>query len=278
MSCSIVGSSYSIRTFTQPGLMVALLILFAFMSACGGGGGSDPGPGTGSGLPPLDSSKLNVLFVGNSLTYSNDLPGILAAFFEAANVGEFFIDDVSIGGTALVDHWSAGRARPEIERGGWDFVVMQQGPSATEGRPLLLEYAEIFNTAITATGAKSAMYMVWPAKVRFFDFDGVFDSYHTAAVNIGGYFFPGGEAWRVAWETEPDLQFYGGDDFHPSPMGSYLVALVMFEQITGMSPVGLPSVVSTSNGVISIPPERAEMLQNVAVETNSRHALQKKKK
>ena len=54
---------------------------------------------------------------------------------------------------------------------------MQQGPSATEGRPSLLEYAEFFADEIRAVGAEPALYMVWPSQARSFDFEGVSDSY-----------------------------------------------------------------------------------------------------
>ena len=50
-----------------------------------------------------------------------------------------------------------------------------------------------------------ALYMVWPAFNRFFDFDGVSDSYRTAAAQTGSLLFPGGEAWRAAWALDPNL-------------------------------------------------------------------------
>lgn len=220
----------------------------------------------------LDPSALNILFIGNSLTYSNDLPGILATFLEKSKVASH-VESIAIGGTALIDHWNEGLARSKIQQGGWDFVIMQQGPSATEGRPLLLSYAKIFGEEISTIQATSAMYMVWPAKSRFFDFDGVYDSYRQAALNIGGIFLPGGASWRVAWESEPDLAFYGPDNFHPSAMGSYLVALVMFEQLTGLSPLGLPNIIKTKYVEIELSKERATMLQKVAIETNKRYAI-----
>jgi hypothetical protein len=34
---------------------------------------------------------------------------------------------------------------------------------------------------------------------------------------------------------------YGTDGFHPTPTATYLAALVIYQQITGRSPVGLPA-------------------------------------
>ena len=92
--------------------------------------------------------------------------------------------------------------------GGWDFVIMQQGPSATEGRPSLLEYSKRFGEMIRESGAEPALYMVWPAEDRPFDWDGVRDSYAMAADSAMGLFMPAGEGWRVAWESDSTLPFY----------------------------------------------------------------------
>ena len=215
--------------------------------------------------PPPDEA-LSVLFLGNSLTYTNNLPGILAAMLEAGLDEEVYVESVSPPNWGLPDHW-AGRGR-ELIALGWDVVVLQQGPSATEGRPYLLEYADDFAVEIRAAGGIPALYMVWPSRARFFDFDGVFDSYRTAAENVDGYFFPAGEAWRVAWETDPDLPLYGPDDFHPSLLGTYLAALVMYEQLSGLDARALPEGAAGS----TFEPEVEALLRDAAHEANVRHA------
>jgi hypothetical protein len=86
---------------------------------------------------------------------------------------------------------------------------------------------------------------VWPDQSRFFDFDGVSDSYETAAQSVGGLLFPAGEAWRLAWARDASLALYGPDGFHPSLLGSYLVALVMYEQLAVQDPRDLPAEIPT---------------------------------
>ena len=80
------------------------------------------------------------------------------------------------------------------------------------------------------------MLAVWPSAARRGDFDRVAESYRGAADLIGGDLFPVGEAWRAAWARDPALPLYGPDGFHPSPLGSYLAALVIFEALTGRLP------------------------------------------
>jgi hypothetical protein len=74
-------------------------------------------------------SSLRVLFVGNSLTATNDLPAYVKAL-AAARGRTLETKTIAPGGFSLEDHWNAGTAPAELAAGNWDWVVMQQGPSA----------------------------------------------------------------------------------------------------------------------------------------------------
>jgi hypothetical protein len=222
------------------------------------------------------SDGIQVLFIGNSLTYVNDLPGMLGALMDSAGVDPVTIASVAFGAFGLQDHWEQGPARSTIAQGSWDVVVLQQGPSATEGRPSLLQYSALFADEIEQVGARPALYMVWPDTSRFFDFDGVSDSYRTAAEQVDGFLFPIGEAWRIAWSLDSTLELYGADGFHPSIEATYLAALVMFEQLTARTPFGLPSefYVSSSSLTVNVAPNDAATLQQAATDANARFARQ----
>ena len=56
-------------------------------------------------------------------------------------------------------------------------------------------------------------------------------------------------------------------------MGSYLAALVMFEQLAEMDPHLLPARIETGTGVMDISSELATLLQDAAVEANAQFAL-----
>lgn len=204
------------------GTMVTVMGVLALSGCVGGPSEVEAPPG----------DEMSILFLGNSLTSTNNLPGIVERLLEAGSGEDVYMESIAPPNWGLQDHWT-GRAR-EVIALGWDIVVMQQGPSATEGRPSLLDFSDAFADEIRAARGTPALYMVWPALARFFDYDGVFDSYQTAAMNVDGYFFPSGEAWRVAWETDPNVALYGSDEFHPSALGTYIAALVMYEQISGL--------------------------------------------
>jgi hypothetical protein len=214
--------------------------------------------------------RLSVLFIGNSLTIENDLPAMLEALLNSAGVDEVSVLSLSRPGYGLEDHWRLGVARKMIEAGDWDVVVLQQGPSATEGRFSLLEYTGRFAEEIKRAGGQTALYMVWPSRQRFFDFDGVSESYAMAAGSVGGLLLPVGDAWRATWRRDPDLALYGPDAFHPTPKATYLAALVIFQRLTGLDPRGMPARLGPSSSPDFILPEAlAALLQEAAAEANA---------
>jgi hypothetical protein len=222
---------------------------------------------------PLDPDRLNILFVGNSLTSTNLLPEMVEALLDSAGAGPVEVRAEAISDFGLRDHWFAGDVRTSVEAGGWDFVVLQQGPSATTGRPSLLEYSERFGLLIRANGATPALYMVWPSIDQQSDWDGVRESYRLAADTAVGIFLPSGDAWRVAWETDSTWQFYSSDGFHPTILGTYLAALVIVERLAGVSPIGLPARFELESGpIVSVTPTRADSLQVFAREANVRNS------
>lgn len=186
--------------------------------------------------PPVDrlgpDGKASLLFIGNSLTYSNELPGLIGTLLESVGIPSE-IEGVLGPNLGLQDHWQERSVRAKIRRGSFDFVILQQGPSATEGRPSLLEYGERFAQLIHEAGSRPGFYMVWPAVSRAFDFDGVATSYRMAATSTDGHLFAVGDSWRAAWRLDPELALYGPDGFHPSRLGSILAAVVFFEGLTG---------------------------------------------
>jgi len=165
--------------------------------------------------------ETRLLFIGNSLTQANNLPELVVSLAKAAGK-RAGAEMVATGGFGLEDHWNQGDAQKAIARGGWSVVILQQGPSLDRKQ----------------------------------DFAGVSRSYAAAANDVHGLLFTAGDAWRAAWARDASLALYGPDNFHPSPMGSYLAALVITRKIFDVSPVGLPAP--------AFAPGVARLLQDVA--------------
>lgn len=213
-----------------------------------------------------------VLFIGNSLTYFNDLPLIVEALADSvpglAAEQRLAVAMAAYPDFALYDHWAEGSAVRALEQNKWDTVVLQQGSSALdESRQLLREWTKQFDVTIKAAGARTAMYAVWPTQARQFDFDRVNESYTLAATDVNGMLFPVGEAWRAAWSRDAEMQLYSPDGLHPTARGSYVGALVIASMLLDRSPVGMPAVLKLRNGkTLNIPAADALLLQQAAVE------------
>ena len=83
---------------------------------------------------------LRVLFIGNSYTYFNYLPGLVASLARGARPSRAMQTEmVARPGVSLRDHWLDGAALAAIRRTRWDYVVVQEqsmlGVMLAHGRP-----------------------------------------------------------------------------------------------------------------------------------------------
>jgi hypothetical protein len=180
----------------------------------------------GSTAPePIVDRDLRVLFIGNSLTYTNDVPGRVAEVAALLGGPRIEVAQVAFGSFSLEDHWVQGDALEEIGKGGWDYVLLQQGPSTLPASRLhLIEWSTRFAERIRAAGARPAIFMIWPSDGNY---DGVSRSYRDAAAAVDGTLAPAGEAFRAVARDHPGIAIHQGDGFHPSAAGAYLAALVI---------------------------------------------------
>jgi hypothetical protein len=205
------------------------------MLACRGGG-TGPVACTGDTGGPV-----RILFIGNSLTYSNALPYMVRALADSAGEAPPEVEQVALPDYSLEDHWNDGRAARAIRSGCWSYVVLQQGSSSLgESRALLLDYAARFDGLVREQRGRPALFSVWPAESRRGDFDRAIESYVLAADQVNGALLPAATAWLEAWKIDSGLDLYA-DGLHPTQAGSYLAALVIAAQLYGRSPAEMPA-------------------------------------
>ena len=233
--------------------------IMLLLAACAGGG--QPGE-------PSPAGSYRVLFIGNSLTASNDLPGTVAQLAAAVD-DTIVVESVTRPNFAVIDHVNGmSNAVDVIRRGSWDYVVLQQGPTSQQlGRDTLILATQLLQPDIRAAGARTAELMVWPAAQNVAVFDGVLRSCLEAAASVDGVCLPAGQAWREAWAADPSLAFYGPDGFHPAALGTYLAALVVYEGITGHDARSLPQEAIVAGERLELPGGTVVLLQRVAHET-----------
>lgn len=251
----------------KSGIGALVLALFAIgVGACSLDAGTGPGLNKIPVAHPEEGRP--ILFVGNSLTYVNDLPGILQAMGDSAGGRKLAVATVAFPNYALEDHWAEGTALAAIKGGGWEFVIMQQGSSAlVSSRVNLRQWTGNFATEIRKVDAQPGLYMVWPQSDRQFDFQDVITSYTLAAADVDGTLFPVGSAWLAVWKRDPSVALYSADGLHPSIEGSYLAAAVMYAKLYEKSPVGLPARLRLRSGAtVSVEKGLAALLQAAAAE------------
>ncbi|MEM9362978.1 MAG: SGNH/GDSL hydrolase family protein [Bacteroidota bacterium] len=171
--------------------------------------------------------EVKLLFVGNSLTYYNDLPDLVKQEALKKNI-HLNVDMVAYPNYALIDHWDDGKVQKMIKEENYDFVLIQQGPSSQSyGREVLFDYGRRFKTLCDTNGAQLTFFMVWPSKNHFTTFDSVIKNHEDAAKAINAGICPVGKVWKTHFDTTADYSFYGSDGFHPSLKGSQAAAKVI---------------------------------------------------
>lgn len=236
--------------------VVGLVLLLAAAASCGS-----------SSPDPAPDPDLRILFIGNSLTYVNDLPGMVRQLGASNSVRPVTVASVAFGDYSLEDHWNRGDALTAIRQGGWDLVVLQQGPSALpESRANLIEWTGRLAGEIRKVGARPAVYMVWPGLGRQEAWDSVTDSYAAAAAAARALLLPAGEALRSAYTTDPGLPLFDADGFHPLPLGSFGVALVIYAAAADVTPAGL----AAGAGITTYPPTQVSVLESAAADAIAR--------
>jgi hypothetical protein len=218
---------------------IVLLLLFAILTSCNKneelsqnlGGNVNP-INTELVFPEeLSNSDFNILFIGNSLTYTNDLPDLVKrkAQLKGITVGTKMIAHPNF---AIVDHWVIGEVQQYIESKKFDFVIAQQGPSSQqEGRDILIEYGARYKDLCQNNNTGFGYFMVWPSRTYYHTFAGVIKNHQDAAAINDAILCPVGEVWKTHFDTTNNFDYYGPDGFHPSIIGSQIAADVIVDTL-----------------------------------------------
>jgi hypothetical protein len=213
-----------------------LVIVLAAMGLAACEGIFSPQPG----VPRLIGNR-RVLFIGNSHTYTNDLPGMVQALARAAGDTALRTAEVSVPNFALEDHMYLGDATAALRGSSWEWVVLQQGTSALPESQVHLEFwTREFRPMIAEAGATPVLYQIWPTSSRRFDADAALTSYWNAAAAVSGLLAPAGDAFTAALAANPAIGVYSSDGLHASPRGTYIAALTIVARILEINPESLP--------------------------------------
>lgn len=201
-----------------------------------------------AGPPPAVS--LRVLFIGNSYTYYNELPTLVASLGASgegtAERPRITVDSVTEGGATLQRHWEQMR-QERARAGGWSAVVLQgQSVEPIAAFQGFDAYARRFVDVIRGADARAVLFATWARR----EGDAVYgqgwsggsfaamsqrldSAFRLVAMNTGGEVAPVGARWAEVVTQRPALNLYDADGSHPSLAGSYLAACVIYRAVTG---------------------------------------------
>ncbi|MFM9059909.1 MAG: DUF4886 domain-containing protein [Planctomycetaceae bacterium] len=192
---------------------------------------------------------LHVLFVGNSYTFANDLPGLLAKLSVAGGRRPIVAALEAPGGCTFEKHVREGRAERLIASRAWDYVVLQEQSMLPVVAPKrMLEWGPRLDAAVHERGARTLLFQTWaragqpdmqPPLVAAYD--DLAEACNRARAADGRVtVVPVGEAWQRALATDPPPTLHKDDGSHPTLAGTYIAACTFYAVIYNASPVGLP--------------------------------------
>lgn len=201
-----------------------------------------------------------ILFIGNSFTARNDLPGLIAQLATArGQTIEHRL--ISAGGASLRMHWNAGEALQAINGGRYDDVVLQeQSTLPIKNARRMHENIRLFDEAIKGAGAKTALYMTWARRNAPESQQAITDAYDSIGRELEATVIPVGLAWQNFLRDHDQPVLHDKDQSHPAPAGSYLAACVFLAALLKESPVGI------DGDVVGLTAEDRLLLQKAAWE------------
>ncbi len=221
-----------------------------------------------------------ILFIGNSYTYVNNLPQLLADL--ALSAGDTIVYDSNTpGGFTFENHCTNATTLSKIALGNWDYVILQEQSQRPSFSPLqvsqeVLPFAKRLDSLVHVSNAcaQTLFYMTWgringdASNCQFYPpvctYSGMQQrlrqSYLLMSNNNNAITAPVGVAWQNVRNQFPTINLYSSDGSHPSLEGSYLAACVFYSSIYKTQSLGL-NFISTLN------PTLANQLQQVASST-----------
>lgn len=227
----------------------------------------------------ITNAQTKVLFLGNSFTYTFDVPALFSGLASSAGIS-VTIDQNTQAGMAVADEQIVGHvndavSQSKINSQQWDYVVVQDNMG---------NYVNNIGVISSSCGnANVALYNMIKANnscTRIIYFAGwgpsggvssgdnttvCIDRIHGNMIYLNNgigqeIVTPIGKAWNSSFTQLPAVNLYYSDNVHPSLEGSYLAAATIFTSIFKIDPINL-SYTGTVN------PTTAQTMRTIAYNT-----------
>jgi len=216
--------------------------------------------------------EINILFIGNSHTFYNDLPEMFEGLARSAG---YIVDAAMMaeGGWSLLQHAQSNITIEQIKQHPWDYVVLQEKSSLPlnriDRRESMYPAVRTLDQEVESIGGEVILFMTWGRRdglpgTSLNNYDEMQSEleigYMIIADELDLMIAPVGRAWAQALDNNSDMQLWQTDGSHPSRIGSYLAACVFYAVIFMESPEGLTYL-------SGIEPELGGSIQMIAAKT-----------
>lgn len=173
---------------------------------------------------------MRILFIGNSHTYVNDMPEIVARLAKKDGI-DCEVAMIAHGGWFLEQHAAEPETRFNILYGNYDYVVLQEHahPFGPEGK--MLSAAEKIGGWIHEAKSTAVAYMTWTEKGNEAGQARMAAAYQKMAESLPALLAPVGTEWWEYQHAHPETEMYAPDGQHASPQGSEFAAEVIWNTI-----------------------------------------------
>lgn len=157
-----------------------------------------------------EKRTLRILFIGNSHTYFNDMPAMVA---EKARKAGFDCEVTMIahGGWYLEQHVQEPDVRFNILYGHYDYVVLQEFSHPFGPEEKFFGAVRTLNQWIREAKSKPVIYMTWARKEEQEVQPRMTAANKQIAEEIGALLAPVGENWWAYREAHPETEMYYED-------------------------------------------------------------------
>jgi len=184
--------------------------------------------------------QTRVFMVGDSLTYYNDLPGLLQQL-SAGESKPIYIESKTFPLRSLEVHLAVDDSVEKIRKGHFDYVILQDfsDKPANNSQASLDSFVK-FDDEIKRGGGKTIIFENWTHKKDVTaDYPLMRATYQRIADQTNAQMAPIGTAWKNCLADHPDIKLYL-DDRHPSDAGTYLTACVLYDLLYQKKSYALP--------------------------------------
>ncbi|MCB0909833.1 MAG: hypothetical protein KDB63_22275 [Nocardioidaceae bacterium] len=204
---------------------------------------------------PGPDGAVRILFLGNSHTARNDVPGTVEGLWRSLDPAADVRAVLGPGSLHLDDRGDDPATLDAIASQPWDFVVLQaQNYSLSGCCHYPTTAAEKLVRLARAQGATPVLYAEW-ARRGIDETALILRTYGRIAAHEPACLPPVPESFRIALRHDPDLVLLSDDGNHAAPAGSYLAAAVLTAAMSGEP----ASMMSDLGGVDVEPRVQAEL-------------------